>query len=79
MPGRHEVAEIRQGEVGLQGEALPGEGGASQVPDSGAPRVYGAVSVAGEQRLCLVRECAAQGVDRGEEEAELGSLRRGPV
>lgn len=27
----------------------------------------------------LVRECAAQGVDRGEEEAELGSLRRGPV
>jgi len=75
LRGRAPVASFPPREPDLPRAALPRGGRDAAVPNSGAFRLPRAASVAGEPRRRVVRERAAQGADRGEEEPELGPVR----
>jgi len=79
LRGPEAVYPVPESPARLPRAALSGRGGGSPVPDSGAVRVQTAAAVAREPRRRVVCERAAQGIDRGEEGAELGPVRGGPV
>lgn len=79
LRGRAALVKVPAREPHLPGAALPAGRGVAPLPGPGAFRVPRAAAVAGEPRRRVVRERAAQGADRGEEEPELGPVRGGPV